>query len=338
MRDLKDLLGPLADDDMPDRWDAIRRRHVEPMPEPRRSRVGAFAALGAVAVLAIAVVAWLAPLGGTAPEVHKATAPDQPPAWLIEGSYQFAYANGDLAPDSAEWVLADSDTIAPAIGLQSGDPNVDRYLVVIHGDFTAYGASPPTQASLPTGHVAVAAFDADSHHITDWGVGDQEVAVQGLMPFTLPSPANLFVSGQGWSAAVPPRWNAGNFVTNWGGTGVSGESIANTDSFSATGGGDYYPQASAAGFPSNGVAIFVSPTGNLSLQQTDQLPRPPLSYDDFIKGSAPAGGSTLDSLLFQGPNGVFAATVRTGPDASPQDLDAIDAVIRSLTFAPPENP
>ena len=41
MRDLKDLLEPLGDRPMPDRWDAIQHRPVHPMPEPHRSRLGA---------------------------------------------------------------------------------------------------------------------------------------------------------------------------------------------------------------------------------------------------------------------------------------------------------
>ena len=64
MRDLKDLLKPLGDRPMPDRWDSIQHREVGPMPEePHRSRLGAGIAAGAIAILAIAVIAWLSPLG-----------------------------------------------------------------------------------------------------------------------------------------------------------------------------------------------------------------------------------------------------------------------------------
>ena len=39
MRDLKDLLEPLGDRPMPDRWDSIERRSVGPLPEVHRARV-----------------------------------------------------------------------------------------------------------------------------------------------------------------------------------------------------------------------------------------------------------------------------------------------------------
>jgi len=62
MRDLKDLLEPLGDRPMPDRWDSIQRRPVQPLPELHRSRVGAGFAAAAIALLAIAVIVWLSPL------------------------------------------------------------------------------------------------------------------------------------------------------------------------------------------------------------------------------------------------------------------------------------
>lgn len=332
MRDLKDLLEPLTDREMPDRWDAIGRRRVEPLPEPARSRVSAYLMSGAVALLAIAVIAWLAPLGGGGPEV--ASDAPQPPAWLVEGAYRFAYGNGDLAPDSAEWVLADADAVAPAVGLQSGDPGVDRYLVVLHGDFTAYGASPPTPASLPTGHVAVAAFDADSHDITDWGVGDHEVDVPGLSSFALPSPADTFVSQQGWSAAVPPGWQTEAFSLSRSDGPVDGAMFANRDVPGPTDAGGAFPQASGIDFPSAGVALVISTMRGV-IPGTFQPEAPPLSRDDFANGSAAGLDATLDSLVFQGPDGLFVATIKTGSDASAIDVAAVDAIVGSLVFASP---
>jgi hypothetical protein len=63
MRDLKDLLEPLGDRPMPDRWDEIQHRPVHPMPELHRSRLGAGIAAVAVAILAVGVIVWLSPLG-----------------------------------------------------------------------------------------------------------------------------------------------------------------------------------------------------------------------------------------------------------------------------------
>src|SRR3954462_14004345 len=113
MRDLKDLLEPLGDRPMPDRWDSIQRRRVGPLPEPHRSRLGAGVAAGVVAVLAIAVIAWLSPLGGPSEQPTSPTA-GPPPSWLVDQAYQLAYAKGDLSPHRAGGVLTGAKNNAPA--------------------------------------------------------------------------------------------------------------------------------------------------------------------------------------------------------------------------------
>src|SRR3954451_25498424 len=98
MRDLKDLLEPLGDRPMPDRWDSIQRRPVRPLPEPHRSRLGAGVAAGIVAILAIAVIAWLSPLGGSG-EQPAATAGGPPPSWLVAPAHHLALHDGRNGPD-----------------------------------------------------------------------------------------------------------------------------------------------------------------------------------------------------------------------------------------------
>jgi len=88
MRDLKDLLEPLGDRPMPDRWDAIQRRSPGPLPEPHRSRLGAGIAAGVVAVLAIAVIVWLSPLRDTGQQPEASTSPQpnqfvSPQGWTV---------------------------------------------------------------------------------------------------------------------------------------------------------------------------------------------------------------------------------------------------------------
>src|SRR6478736_6070755 len=176
MRDLKDLLKPLGERPMPDRWDSIQHRQVGPIPEePHRSRLGAGIAAAAIAILAIAVIAWLSPLGDTGDQAGE-QAGGPPPSWLVDQAYQLAYTHGDITPDSAEWVLTDANTIAPAVGLQSGDPNVQEYLIVLHGHFTANAPVPPG-ASAPTGSILVQAFNADTQDPLDFGVGNDPVTV-----------------------------------------------------------------------------------------------------------------------------------------------------------------
>jgi hypothetical protein len=88
MRDLKDLLEPLGDRPMPDRWDSIQRRPVQSLPEPHRSRLAPGIAAAAVAILAIAAIVWLSPLGGTGTEPESSTSPQpsqyvSPQGWTV---------------------------------------------------------------------------------------------------------------------------------------------------------------------------------------------------------------------------------------------------------------
>jgi hypothetical protein len=331
MSDLKGLLEPLNTSEMPDRWDAIRRRHVEPMPEPHRSRVGAYVTAGSVALLAVGVVAWLSPLGSE-PTPRTPGGEVQPPAWLVQQAYEMAYGNGDLIPDSASWVLSDANTIAPAVGLQSGDPALQEYLVVMHGDFTAYGAKVAAGRGSPTGSILTFAAQADTHDVTDWGVGDQSVDVVGLTPFTLPPPTDMFTADQGWSVAVPPGWHTQAVTLSRSEVPVDGAMFSNVNLPGPTGGEGTFPQASAIDFPSGGIALVVSSFSGEVMPGDTQPIAPPLSIEDFAKGSAEGSTSTLDSLVFQGPEGLFVATIRTGSDASAVDLAAIDAAVGSLAF------
>jgi thiol-disulfide isomerase/thioredoxin len=72
MRDLKDLLAPLADEEMPDRWDEVRRREPSKLPERRRGpRIATYAVSFAAAALVVVIVAGLEPLGGGPQPSHS---------------------------------------------------------------------------------------------------------------------------------------------------------------------------------------------------------------------------------------------------------------------------
>jgi hypothetical protein len=323
MRDLKHRLGPLEDGEMPDRWDRIRRRPVRPISEPRRSRTAAMVVGGVVAALALGVVAVLSPLGG-GPGPAAPRSETGPPTWLVDRAYRMAYANGDLTPDSAAWVLSDADTIAPAVGLEHGDPALREYLLVLEGDFTAFGAKVPPGADLPRGSVLAFAVDAATREVTDFGVGGGPVDVPGLEPFALPDPLQTFTSPSGWTLAVPPDWSVEPVPPG-------GVMIASRPVPAPSGDDLVWP---ADGFPVDGVALVVA-TAPASIPADAETVRPPVSFDhDFVTLTVLTGsGSTDFTALVQGPDARYLAIVRLGDEASPVDRAAIRDVVASLTFA-----
>jgi WD40 repeat protein len=331
MRDLKDLLEPLSRVEMPDRWSDVRQRMPHRLPpEPPRSRIAVFAVAAAALALVVAIVIAIDPLGSD--EKPQPGGPSGgPPAWLVDQAYGVAYANGDITPSASEWLLADAATIAPAVGLDHGDPNRDEFLVVLHGDFTAYGAKVPVGSDVPTGHVLSAAFDAQTHEVTDTGLGDQEVDVQGLAPFTLPTPANTYTDdAAGWTAAVPPGWKTSTFTLEWSGKTTPGSVISNMDVSAPVVGPHNLLQVPGDGFPRDGVAVTIAPTADGSA--SGSVGSTPLSGDTVNQGTPGADGQTLDAWYATDGTHALVVTVRTGPDASPVDVDAMNDVISSVTF------
>ncbi len=326
MRDLKDLLEPLGDRPMPDRWEAIQHRPVHPMPEPHRSRLGAGIAAAAVAILAIAVIVWLSPLGGPRDE-PAAPAGSPPPAWLLDQAYQIAYQNGDITPDRAEWVLTDANTIAPAVGLQSGDPNVQEYLLVLHGHFTAWDVPTPPGADTLSGSILVQAFSSDTQTPLDFGVTNDAVDVPGLSAFDLPDASQIYISPQGWTTPVPPGWRArAATVPEPRGPG-QGTLITNGTAAASSASGDE-PAVAAANFPSTGVAMVIS---DLPPDGQTQPVVPPVHWSSLSQ-VANDQGSTAWRVSVEGPRQIFTLEVRVGDTASPQDIAALHDMIAQLAF------
>ena len=331
MPDLKHLLDPLEHDEMPDRWDSIRRRPVTPLPERHRSRLPVFAVVLAVVALTVSLVGGLLPLadetGGGGPNGGTA-----PPAWLAEAAYRAAYGAGDMLPDQAEWALLPRSAIPTPVGTAGAGDSTQEYVIVLRGHFTAYGASVPAGADLPTGSVLSIAYDASTHDVTDLSVGDGDPGIAGLQPFALPPQGSLFRAATGWTAAIPPGWKTLAGITDWSGGGTEWSAITKNAGLISIVGNPDLTQVSADGFPDDGVALVVAPVGS-SVPQPSQPPAElPLSSADLAEGSAPGGASTLDSMYFQGGDSVYSLTVRTGPDASVLDRAAVEAVIGSITW------
>jgi len=123
MRDLKDLLEPLGDRPMPDRWDSIQRRPVQPLPESHRSRLAPGIAAAVVAILAIAVIVWLSPLGGTGTEPESSTSPQpsryiSPQGWTVTlppGWTTQEFSVHEQAGSMQGTVIADQSVGAPGL-------------------------------------------------------------------------------------------------------------------------------------------------------------------------------------------------------------------------------
>jgi hypothetical protein len=321
MRDLKELLKDLGDRPMPDRWDAIQRRQISPMGDPRPSRAGAYATAALVALLAVGVIAWLSPLGsgGTQPAAEEA-----PPAWLVDQAYAWAYTSGDITPDGAWWTTSDATTITPSPDAPTGAPHD---LVVLHGDFVT-NAPTPSGVPTPSGQWLSVTFDPVTNESGDWGVGNEPVDVSDMQAFDLPPASQVFASDAGWSVAVPPGWYA--VAVDQKDPAAHQVVISNFDLSSLLYAPEPVPMPTTIGFPANGVALMVSEGAGTF----GGAPRvsPPVSLHEYASRSSGADGSALQIVLIQGPDAVFSAVVRTGKTAPSLDVQAVEDVVASLSF------
>ena len=327
MPDLKQLLEPLERREMPDRWDAIQGRPLRPVPLPPRSRVSAYAVAALVAIVAIAAVVRLAPLGSEASPPLSGSS--QPPEWLAETAYRFAYQNGDMLPDRAAWSM---DDLSASLGMpvaQGPDPSVPLYSIVLYGHFTAYGEKGIDDGPPSTGTMVFARVASDDHQVVAWGVSDEAVDLSDLQPLILPDPAHVLSSPEGWRIAVPPPWETQQATVTWDGAQIQQTIVSTVMPGSLTFAYEPMPIVAAPGFPADGVALVVTatPLGSMPFAPHST----PLSFGDFERSTG-ADGSTEGILLVQGPDRQYAVTVRIGPDASALDRAALDETLASLTF------
>jgi len=324
MSDLKELLEPLQRREMPDRWEAIQWRPIAPMPEPRRSRTGAFVVSGIVGLVAIAVIARLSPLGGGGEAIPRE--PNAPPAWLVKQAYSLAVENEDPTPDGAWWTTTTANTITPSPGPPTGSPMPPRYLVVLEGDFVANAVPVLSGEGAPKGHWTYATFDPDSHGRLDFGIGNEAVDVSTMQPLDLsPQP---FTAGAGWTALLPPGWQATPIDPK--DPAQAQVVISATDPSAFLYSPDPVPNVTTAGFPVDGVAVVVTkaPPGVGSFAPVS----PPVSLGTDAERSSGADGSTSEIVLVQGPDAVYSIAVRTGRKASSIDVKAVHDVVASIGF------
>jgi hypothetical protein len=93
-------------------------------------------------------------------------------------------------------------------------------------------------------------------------------------------------------------------------------------------------QASGADLPADGVALVIAIDEDASNGQTPPAspPSPPLTLDEFIQGSAPAGAPSLSLLWFSGDGQTFLASIKVGPGSTSEDQANLETIVGSLRF------
>ncbi len=189
--DFRKRLAKANDLEVPELWPEVRSRlHAGPVPlrtsvPGRRQRfVAAFAALAVFAVAG--VFAWTALRPGSNSGNVGSSDAQAPPEWLVQQARRMATDNDDPTPTSARWVLTDSRTAAPAVGLSADQGNGNaEYLVALEGTFVANLAPRPAGTDAPTGTTLVFTLDPVTHQVNDVGVSNQTIDIPGLAPFDL---------------------------------------------------------------------------------------------------------------------------------------------------------
>lgn len=139
-------------------------------PKSRRMRI---AAAGALLIVVALVAAGLGLARGTRSHV----VPPPSAAKLVElgtKAMSVAAGNGDSRPTGGTVVATTRKAINRLNGGSEVNTDEDVYVVTLHGNFTAYGASVPSGA-LPTGHLLVLVFDAKTSEVADFMLGDYPI-------------------------------------------------------------------------------------------------------------------------------------------------------------------
>jgi hypothetical protein len=134
---------------------------------------------------------------------------------------------------------------------------------------------------------------------------------------------------------VPPGWHVAPFETSKASASASGAQVSNVELVSPSIVPGFPIQVNGRDLPDDGLALIIAIDDDPSdVQQPPQSPpSPPLTLDEFIEGSAPAGSPTTDLLWFTGNGQTFLATIKTGPSVTSADQTALAAAVASIRFA-----
>ena len=105
--------------------------------------------------------------------VHRSRVPSAARARLATIARGMAKANGDPHVEAVQAVAtthAQALRVATPGDLTSTPGSEPVYLILLQGSFTAYDASPPSGAPLPTGSFLCVVVDQKTFQVTDWGL------------------------------------------------------------------------------------------------------------------------------------------------------------------------
>ncbi len=160
-----------------------------------------------------------------------------------------------------------------------------------------------------------------------------ETTTASLPPRLPPSPTAPSANGStrlgdlGLRIGVPDGWHLQGFTTGFGPGAISGVDVSNVLRMPVALGARPI-QASSEGFPPDGVSLVIYE----GTWQHSRITTLPLSTSDFVEGSAPAGSPTLSLASFTGNGRTYVVTLKSGPNASANDVRAATKAIRSITY------
>ena len=144
--------------------------------------------------------------------------------------------------------------------------------------------------------------------------------------------SDRYTSPAGWSAQVPAGWHAVPFETADGQATSQGVQISNSTLPPPSIKAGYPIQVNGKDLPDDGIALIIATDDDPSdvQQPTPPLAQPPVDLDQFTFGSAPAGSPTLALLWFSANGQTYIATVKSGPDVTREDEQAVRSTLASL--------
>jgi hypothetical protein len=147
---------------------------------------------------------------------------------------------------------------------------------------------------------------------------------------TASDPGTTYWDSTGWTITVPPGWHVAPFSDTQDGITTTGVQLSNVPLSPPSVIPGYPVQVLDQVLPAHGVGLTI--TGDTEMGRSDaSLAVPPLPYPDrWTKGSAPAGSSHVEGLLFRLGSKTFSACAKLGPRVTRADHAALAAAIHSI--------